>query len=131
MNLLSHTRCSLSVDFRLALCDNFNVSYTPLDVKTVISADNLLMKNAVNNPGYASILQSQAKIQMKEKSDVEQNRPADIVEISRESEKVRRRNLGEDNTRREPYQYSKTKSRSGEKGGLVEKGEGNTIDIIV
>ncbi|MEN2998205.1 MAG: hypothetical protein ABDH28_04140 [Brevinematia bacterium] len=110
------------------------MSYTPLDVKTVIFADNLLMKNAVNNPGYASILQSQAKIQMKEKSDIEQNRPTDIVEISRESEKVRRKRLGEDNVKQQQYNFEtgeKENKEDSKEKDLVESGGGNIVDIIV
>ncbi|MCX8028807.1 MAG: hypothetical protein N2712_02310 [Brevinematales bacterium] len=124
---------TLIVDNGCLFYDNFNMSYTPLDVKTVIFADNLLMKNSVNNPAYASALQSQAKIQMKEKSEIEQNRTADVVEISREGEKIRRRNLGEDNAKNKEYQFqnSKNGSRKEKTEIIVENGEGNNIDIIV
>lgn len=108
------------------------MSYTPLDVKTAIFSDNLLMKNAINNPAYASSLQSQAKIQMKEKSDIEQHRTNDIVEISRESEKIKRKSLGEDNTKQEKHNLSSRESESKEKKeNLLESNEGNVIDIIV
>lgn len=113
------------------------MSYTPLDVKTVIFADNLLLKNSVNNPAYASVLQSQAKIQMKEKSDIEQNRTNDIVEISRESDKIKRKNLGEDNTnQQEENQMSKEKEKNEviegkNKKNFVESEGGSVIDIIV
>ncbi|MGC8766736.1 MAG: hypothetical protein ACP5QP_03465 [Brevinematia bacterium] len=109
------------------------MSYTPLDVKTVIFSDNLLLKNTVNNPAYASALQSQAKIQLKEKSDIEQNRPQDLVEISREEEKIRRKKLGEDGIN---YQQQENKKRDKEEEykeivHVYESGKGENIDIIV
>ncbi|MCS7298745.1 MAG: hypothetical protein RMJ37_02130 [Spirochaetia bacterium] len=108
------------------------MSYTPLDIKTVIFADNILMKNSINNPGYASLLQSQARVIMKEKADIEQNRTTDIVEISRESEKIRRKNLGESNTKRIKYISRKQKEEQNlkENESLVESQKGNSIDII-
>lgn len=107
------------------------MSYTPLDVKTVILSDNILMKNSINNPAYASSLQSQAKIQMKEKSDIEQNRTNDIVEISRESEKIRRKALGEDNTNNQKNQSNKKNSQEDNKNFVENSGNDSIIDIIV
>lgn len=112
------------------------MSYTPLDVKTVIFSDNLLLKNSVNNPAYASVLQSQAKIQMKEKAEVEQNRTTDIVEISRESDKVKRKNLGEDNIDQQKRNLASEEHREKEQSekkekGFVESEGGSVIDIIV
>jgi len=115
------------------------VSYNPLEIKTIIVSENLFLKNSVNNPGYASLLHSQAKSQIKEKSDIEQNRPNTIVELSREEEKIRRRQLGEDNIN---YQGNERQEKEGKKEGkeeergsphihVVESGKGDNIDIIV
>ncbi len=108
------------------------MSYTPLDVKTVMFSDNLLMKNSINNPAYASSLQSQAKVQIKEKSEIEQNRTNDIVEISRESDKIKRKSLGEDNTQQQSSRRdSKKDSNKDDKGNFVESSNKSMIDIIV
>lgn len=109
------------------------MSYTPLDVKTVIFSDNLLLKNAINNPAYASSLQSQAKLQIKEKAEIEQNRTQDLVEISREEEKIRRKQLGEDNInyQHEEGNNKENKQERKEVIHISESGKGDNIDIIV
>lgn len=109
------------------------MSYTPLDIKTVIFSDNLLMKNAINNPAYASALQSQAKSQIKEKADIEQNKAQDLVEISREEEKIRRKQLGEDNINYQQEEGGSKKNNQEHKEAIhvSESGKGEYIDIIV
>lgn len=110
------------------------MSYNPLEIKTIIVSENLFLKNSVNNPGYASLLHSQAKAQIKGKSDIEQNRPNTIVELSREEEKVRRKQLGEDNINYQREEERKEKNKEEEKENhihVVESGKGDNIDIIV
>lgn len=110
------------------------MSYNPLEIKTIIVSENLFLKNSVNNPGYASLLHSQAKVQIKEKSDIEQNRPNTIVELSREEEKVRRKQLGEDNINYQRGEERKDKNKEEGKENhihVVESGKGDNIDIIV
>lgn|GEM_PF-2886574 len=125
------------VDFDKIFYEYFYVSYNPLEIKTVIVSENLFLKNAVNNPGYASLLHSQAKSQIKDKADTEQNRPNTLPELSREEEKIRRKQLGEDNINYQSSEEKEERKEKSEKGEnqenihVVENGKGDNIDIIV
>ncbi len=109
--------------------------YSPLDVKTVIFSEHLSPKLSSHNPGYATLIASHMKVQKENQIIQDQNKPSEIERTERESEKIKRRALGEDRTQNFFNQGKNDNNQSKERNNqithVVENGKGDKLDIIV